>query len=90
MRAELAVVEEFFTGLADNRPSSRFMARRRRALTYYSAGRGLHATAQPAEALRWFAKAFLTFPLIPRLYAAIALSALKLISRSRPKSAPFA
>lgn len=87
MQAELAVVEEFLSSLKSASVLTRIRARRRRALAYYGAGRGLHATAKPAEALLWFAKAFLTFPLIPRLYVAAALSSFWCIKRAGRKTA---
>ncbi len=80
MSAELAVIEDHFSG-QDSSLSSRLNQRQRRAFAYYGAGRGLDAGGNFGQAISHFARSFLTWPFGLRLYPAIFLAFAHFLTR---------
>lgn len=76
MEAVMAVFEHHLATkpLASNCKSSKI--RRRRAIIYYGGARGLQNSGQFADAWRYFIKAVVEFPFVPKFYAAMLLNAL--------------
>jgi len=74
LAAGLTVLERHFSEM--NRPSiiDKLRYRRARALAIYGAGRHCHNTENPVSALRYYWKAFVVFPFIAKLVAAVLLS----------------
>lgn len=72
--AELAVLQKHFSGMDADGFMTRLKKRRRVALAYYSAARGLQADGQHVEALRWLVRSWLKCPCIARAYAAAMIS----------------
>lgn len=74
MQAELAVVEKHFAGMESLALTDRLWIRRRRAMAYYGAARGMQADGEHAQALRWLARSWRTYPFIARAYVAALMS----------------
>jgi teichuronic acid biosynthesis glycosyltransferase TuaG len=72
--AELAVLRKHFSGIASQGRQSSWRSRKRLALAYYGAARGLQADGQHVAALRWFACSWVMCPCILRAYAAVLIS----------------
>lgn len=74
LQAELAVLKKHFGEI----PNHGFLfwrhKQRRFALAYYGAARGMQAEGSHADALRWFARSWITYPFIVRTYVAILIS----------------
>lgn len=75
MEAVMAVVQHHLAGQASGSGVSAWRARRRLALVYYSGARGLQDCGQFSAAWRYFLKAVMTYPLVPKFYAAMVLNA---------------
>jgi glycosyltransferase involved in cell wall biosynthesis len=74
MGAELAVLEHHFAALALQGGNSSWRKRKRFALAYYGAARGLQSDGRHVEALRWLVRSWLKCPCIARAYAAALIS----------------
>jgi glycosyltransferase involved in cell wall biosynthesis len=79
--AELAVIDSHFAAFASPGFVTRLQMRRRRALAYYGAARGLQANGDYRQARRWFARAYRESPFILRLHAAALLNLLAPLRR---------
>ena len=74
LQAELAVLEKHFAKTPSHGFASRLRRKKRLALAYYGAGRGMQAEGGHVDALRWFVRSWITYPLILRTYAAVLIS----------------
>jgi glycosyltransferase involved in cell wall biosynthesis len=79
MKAERFVIDKHISILGKLNPMEKLLAKRRKSLVYYSAGRGFHANQDYVSALLYFFKSWKIYPLIPRLYIAVLLSVYKII-----------
>lgn len=86
LHAELAVLQKHFAGLPDEGFTSRLRKRRRFALAYYGAARGMQAGGRHMDALLWLFRSWIGYPFILRAYAAalISLSAPFRIKKHKP------
>ena len=82
LQAELAVLEKHFGEIPRRGFISWLRRQRRFALAYYGAGRGMQAEGSHVDALRWFARSWITYPFIARAYAAILISLLAPIKQA--------
>lgn len=74
MCAELAVLEKHFADIPSRGGRSSWRRRKRFALAYYGAARGLQADGQHGSALHWLVISLNTYPGIARAYAAVLIS----------------
>ena len=74
MNTALAVLEKHCASLDTITMWKRLMLRRARALLFYGAARSFQKNGQRTEAMRFFGKSALTFPLILRIYVGMALT----------------
>ncbi|MBL1140635.1 MAG: glycosyltransferase [Proteobacteria bacterium] len=77
MLAEQAVINQHIQLLGELNTIDTLRARRRKALVYYTAGRGFYAKHDYISALSYFQKSWLVYPFISRLYVAVVLSIFK-------------
>jgi len=75
MEAVMAVVQHHLAGQSGGSGASALCTRRRLALIYYSGARGLQDCGQFSAAWPYFLKAVVTYPLVPKFYAAMLLNA---------------
>ena len=78
LRAELAMLDKHF--VRDRGLKYIFLKQRRLAIAQYGAGRSFHRTGKHGHALKKFFRSLVMWPLSVRLYAAIALAVVGLIS----------
>lgn len=76
MQAELAVLEKHFAELESPGLMERLYMRRRRAIAYYGAARGMQADGGHVQALHWLGRSWVAYPFIVRAYAAVLISLL--------------
>lgn len=72
--AQFAVIERHFAEVTAASAWERLRRRKRRALVFYTAGRGLQDDGKWVDALRMYGKGALTFPFIAKLYVAALLT----------------
>jgi glycosyltransferase involved in cell wall biosynthesis len=76
MLAVMQVVKWHLSQDVDPEIGLRMRARRRKAIVYYGGARGLQDTDQYREAWPYFFRAMLTWPFVPKFYAAMLFNAL--------------
>jgi glycosyltransferase involved in cell wall biosynthesis len=74
MLAEQTVIDKHISMLGELNTIDTLLARRRKGLVYYGAGRGFHSNQDYMTALSYFLKSWTTYPFISRLYVAVFLS----------------
>lgn len=80
MQAENAVIENHFSMLTSKNLYIHLKIRKRRALVLYRAARGYQLGSKYKQSLIYFARTWILYPFIARIYPAVVISAFKLLS----------
>lgn len=75
-QAELAVLQKYFSGIAENGLMSHLRTQRRFALAYYAAARGMQAEGSHMDGLKLLLQSWMKYPFILRQYAAAVIGLL--------------
>jgi glycosyltransferase involved in cell wall biosynthesis len=76
LEAELAVLQKHFVFAASQGWLSQLRGKRRLALAYYGAARGMQAQGDFSGGMKWILKSWMQYPFILRQYAAAAIGLL--------------